>query len=70
MTFLDSFLQTPEGNKLLQPYPQEKLLRTDLKILDPCAGGNLEPKVYEGKRKGKSVMYDTKMAYPTVLENY
>lgn len=70
VTFLDSFLQTTEGNKLLQPYPQEKLLRTDLKILDPCAGGNLEPKVYEGKRKGKSVMYDTKMAYPTVLENY
>ncbi len=70
VTFLDSFLQTPEGNKLLQPYPQEKLLRTDLKILDPCAGWNLEPKVYEGKRKGKSVMYDTKMAYPTVLENY
>lgn len=42
VTFLDSFLQTPEGNKLLQPYPQEKLLRTDLKILDPCAGWNPE----------------------------
>ena len=70
VTFLDSFLQTPEGNKFLQPYPQEKLLRTDLKILDPCSWGNTEPKIYEGKRKGKSVMYDTKMAYPTVLTNY
>lgn len=68
--FLDNFLQTPEGNKLLQLYPQEKLLRTDLKILDPCAGGNLEPKTYEGKRKWKSVMYDTKMAYPSVLKDF
>lgn len=70
VTFLDSFLQTPEGNNLLQPYQQEKLLCTELKILDPCAWGNLEPKVYEWKRKGKSVMYDTKMAYPTVLTNF
>jgi hypothetical protein len=69
VTFLDAFLQTPEGNKLMQPYPEEKLLRTDLKILDPCAGWNLEPKEYV-TQKGKSIMYDTKMAYPTVLSNY
>lgn len=65
--FLDAFLS---DKNFMQPYPQEKIIRKEVRFLDPCAGGNIDHVPYESKKKWSMLLPPSGMAYPTVLKDY